>query len=214
MSGGIQTKQLLTNAEHSFYEALKEANNNQYTILTKVKLEDIFQIPFIKKELYSMYRNGHIDFLLAEPETLKPIAAIELDDRSHSTLSGLNRTERKNILFNNSDLPLKRFPVQSRYDTELIKSWIETIKEPERFQPTTTTNQTPKQKKQSSWIDTILITATIAIWTIAIIAAISLFSFIQTINTPSPQSTSTFNIDVDHLENIPPLQFPIPTPKK
>ena len=51
-----------------------------------------------------------VDFLLVDPQSLDPIAAIEVDDRSHESERARNRDALVNSVLKDIDLRLHRFP--------------------------------------------------------------------------------------------------------
>ncbi|MEL7568581.1 MAG: DUF2726 domain-containing protein [Dehalobacterium sp.] len=82
------TDSFLNHAEHSFYNYLKLYVDEKAVICPKVGLKDIL---FIKKgvgEDYIKYfgkiAQKQVDFLLCDPNTMKPICGIELDNSSHT----------------------------------------------------------------------------------------------------------------------------------
>lgn len=114
---------LLTPAEHHFYLSLLQAIENRAVIVPKVGLQDVFFIT--DREKYQHYRNRistrHIDFLICETGTLKPLFGIELDDSSHSRSETQKNDLFKNMVFDAAMLPLVRFPVKGTFSTEEIK---------------------------------------------------------------------------------------------
>lgn len=78
----------LTNAESSFYHSLKLCVGDKAVICPKVGLKDIF---FIGKgvgkdymKYFTKIAQKHVDFLLCDPSTMRPLCGIELDDISHT----------------------------------------------------------------------------------------------------------------------------------
>lgn len=118
---------LLTPAEHRFYVTLLYALENQAVIVPKVGLQDVFFIT--DREKYQHYRNRistrHIDFLICEPKTLKPLFGIELDDSSHNRAETQKHDLFKNMVFDAAMLPLVRFPVKGTFNAEEIKEKLQ-----------------------------------------------------------------------------------------
>src|SRR5687768_8690775 len=75
----------LSPAELSFFHVLRSTVGDRVVICPKVRLVDILFV-VNQRENYA-YRGKiaqkHVDFLLCDPKSLKPILAIELDDSSH-----------------------------------------------------------------------------------------------------------------------------------
>jgi hypothetical protein len=110
---------ILTQTELTFYRVLKQAVGGTYTIACKVVLRDIFEVTPETQNLIA-FRNKidrrHVDFLLCDPGTMRPVAGIELDDRSHERASAQSGDQFKDGLYQATGLPLVRIPVRDSYD--------------------------------------------------------------------------------------------------
>ncbi len=128
----IVVDSILTPAELKFYRALKEVSED-LVIFAKVRVADILNVDSKKaKGNYLKYFNRiakkHVDFLLCEPETLRPIMAIELDDRSHEREDRIKRDRFLDRAFEMAGLPLVRVKVSSKYEGRELKRLIENAK--------------------------------------------------------------------------------------
>jgi len=110
----------LSAAEHSFYLVLNRAVGDWAVICPKVSLSDVF---FAKASEYGQrlaYTNRidrkHIDFLLCDPQTVRPLVGIELDDKSHRRKDRQERDRFVEEVFRAAKLPLVRMSVQRSYD--------------------------------------------------------------------------------------------------
>jgi len=78
----------LTDTERSFYNSLKLYVDERAVICPKVGLKDIFFINTGVGEdcikYYGKIAQKQIDFLLCDPNTMKPLCGIELDNCSHT----------------------------------------------------------------------------------------------------------------------------------
>ena len=75
---------LLTPAELRFYRVLLRAVPSGVIVLLKVRLMDVVSVPDDSWREYGAQGSGmHIDFVLADSDTLAVQLAIELDDKSH-----------------------------------------------------------------------------------------------------------------------------------
>ena len=109
----------LSPAELSFYQVLNGVVGDRVTVCTKVNLADLFFVATgdhrKNRAMTNRIDRKHVDFLLCDPKTMRPLAGIELDDKSHE------RTDRKlrDVLvaevFANAGLPLIRLPVKTGY---------------------------------------------------------------------------------------------------
>lgn len=107
---------LLTRNEEKLYHSLLQALRSDYQVMAKVRLWDILWLinePPNRKEHLGRLSCRHVDFLLCEPGTLKPLLAIELDDRSHQSPYAQESDRYKNEVFAAARLPLLRLPYSS-----------------------------------------------------------------------------------------------------
>ena len=125
----IKVDSLFTPAELKFYKILEEVVE-EYKIFGKVRVADIIKVDSEKaRGNYLKYFNKiarkHVDFLLCDPGTLEPVAAIELDDSSHETAERAERDVFLDKAFKMAELPLLRFKVRAKYDKIEIRKRIE-----------------------------------------------------------------------------------------
>ncbi len=69
----------------------------------------------------------HIDFVLCDPGSLKPLVCIELDDISHQRPERIERDKFVNLAFKSAQLPLLRIPTQPEYRSREIRELIESV---------------------------------------------------------------------------------------
>ncbi len=130
---------LLSFQEKKFYKVIdKIAEDNNYLLFTKVRLEDLFWIPknISSKERFGLrnrIKSRHVDFLICNKDKITPILGIELDDWSHASRKAKEKDKFINKVFTSAKLPLLRIETQKFYNPELI---LEEIK-----------NKTVKTKK-------------------------------------------------------------------
>jgi predicted RNA-binding Zn-ribbon protein involved in translation (DUF1610 family) len=89
-----------------------------------VALGDLFYAKSNDTSKHRTYTNKidrkHVDFLLCDPKTVRPILGIELDDKSHQRPDRQERDEFVQNVFSAAKLPLVRIPVKRAYtSTEL-----------------------------------------------------------------------------------------------
>ena len=122
-------KSLLTKNEIEFYETLNKVVKDDLIIFSMVRLADIFSIDKGKGFQSSLNRinSRHVDFLLCQKETLQPVLAIELDDKSHERSDRINRDEFVNQLFDSAGLPLLRYRSKNHYNPDDIKDKLNPV---------------------------------------------------------------------------------------
>jgi len=121
----------LTDAEYSFYKTLKLSVGEKAIICPKVGLKDIF---FIGKQTGNNYMKyfgkiaqKHVDFLLCDPNTMKPILAIELDDARHTSKKSYERDIFIEKLYKDANFKLIRISSMSEYSVADLKDTIDGI---------------------------------------------------------------------------------------
>jgi len=119
---------LLTKAELRFLRALEICLQEQWRIFAMVRLADLLlvsdQIP-ARQSWQNKINGKHIDFVLCDPDDLTVVLAIELDDPSHHRPDRQERDRFVDQAFLSADLPLLRVPVQSAYDIQALREWID-----------------------------------------------------------------------------------------
>ncbi len=119
---------ILTPAEAEFFRCLEPClPSSDYRLFTKVRLADIFEVnedSGRNQVAFNRISSKHVDFLLCDAQTLSILAAIELDDSTHSRFSAQKNDVFKNTLFESCNIPLIRIRAQRRYDPDAIVATI------------------------------------------------------------------------------------------
>ncbi len=116
----------LSPAEFSFYKVLSSVLGSRFTVQSKVRLADIFFVarPNENVAYFNKISQRHLDFLVCDAITMKPLLGIELDDTSHRRNSRQERDEFVDRVFQAAKFPLLRFPVQREYNTREVAARI------------------------------------------------------------------------------------------
>jgi hypothetical protein len=127
---------LLTPAELKFYQTLKMAVDNPRLICCKVRLADLLNVtsldPAERQKLFRRIAAKHVDFVLVDPNDLRPLAVIELDDSSHDRSDRRERDAFVDRLFATVQFPIIRVKAAARYDMRMLKEQIEMAKRQNR----------------------------------------------------------------------------------
>ena len=109
----------LSPAELSFYHVLKYMTGTVVVALTKVNLADIFYVtrPHENASYFNKINRKHVDFLMCDAKTMRPILGIELDDRSHLKEDRIRRDALVDQVFQTAGLPLAHVPAAMSYNT-------------------------------------------------------------------------------------------------
>jgi len=127
---------LVSPAERSFLGCLDSVLPPDIRVLVKVRLGDLFSVESSgDRSTTTAARNKiqskHVDFVLCRSDDLSPLAAIELDDKSHGRSDRRERDEFLNSLFADSPIKLLRIPAQHTYDTrDLARKLSEAMQSP------------------------------------------------------------------------------------
>ncbi|HOL16269.1 MAG TPA: DUF2726 domain-containing protein [Bacillota bacterium] len=117
----------LSDAEYSFFRVLRQIYGDRYYICPKIALKDIFYVlrPNENISFYNKIDRKHVDFLLYDLETRKPVLGIELDDRSHGRNDRQQRDVFVNEVFEAAGLPLARVTAAASYNLAELKRYFE-----------------------------------------------------------------------------------------
>jgi hypothetical protein len=141
----------LSPAEASFFRVLKGVVKDEFLIFPKVSLKDIFFVSRPRENLayYNKIDRKHVDFLLCDAGSLKPVMGIELDDSSHQRQDRIERDELVESVFKGAGLPLRRIPARFAYSQEELEDLMRgtvagaTALQPSRSEPWDPTDPAP-----------------------------------------------------------------------
>lgn len=116
----------LSPAEFSFYRLLASVAGAHVTICAKVRLADILYVarPNENAGYYNRIASKHVDYLLCDSVTMKPLVAIELDDTSHNRSKRKERDEFVDKAFQAARLPLLHFIAQREYNPREVMAQV------------------------------------------------------------------------------------------
>jgi len=121
---------LFSPAERSFLGIIDSAVSDKYRVFGKVRIADILtpQKDMDRKNwkiAFNKISAKHFDYVLCCKKTLKVIAVIELDDKSHKKKSSQARDQLLNSACEFANLKLVRFPARAKYVINEVKETIE-----------------------------------------------------------------------------------------
>jgi len=119
---------LLSPAELSFYLVLTGAVRDWAVVCPKVGLGELFTVPRDDYAAHVTYTNKidrkHVDFVLCDPRTMRPLVGLELDDRSHRRRDRQERDEFVEHVFAAAGLPLARVPAKWAYQPAELNRYL------------------------------------------------------------------------------------------
>ena len=141
-------EQFMSTPELALLRVLQKMVGRHYIICPKVALNDVFYIvrPNENVHFFNKIFRKHVDFLLCEPDTLKPAFGIEL-------VKPVSRNETREAdlfmedLFLSAGLPLVHIQSSERYSendlTELFQLAVMKVKESKPLRATAKTDSVP-----------------------------------------------------------------------
>jgi hypothetical protein len=113
-----RSRSLFTDRERVLYRVLMEEVGNEYQVFAKVRIGDFVYLanePADRKHHLNQIQCKHVDFLLCDKVSQRPLLAIELDDSSHAKYDRRESDKFKSDLFDVVGLKLLREKVQQSY---------------------------------------------------------------------------------------------------
>lgn len=118
----------LSVAETRFYEVLnKIAEENNFVVQCKVRLEALVRVPFYTKNRYGLrnrIKSREMNFVLCSKQNMKPLLIIELDDSSHQREDRIERDDFIDKALHDAGLPILHIKAQQNYDSNVLVTQI------------------------------------------------------------------------------------------
>jgi hypothetical protein len=121
---------LLSAAERSFFGVLIEAVRDRYFIFAKVRLVDLVWLPKETESRQSHLNrvlSKHVDFVLCDRDSVRPLLCIELDDASHGRADRKERDTFLDAALNAAGLPLLHVRASKAYNVAALKQQLEAM---------------------------------------------------------------------------------------
>lgn len=118
---------LISRAEHEFFYILVEVLGGQYYVFTQVHLPTILDHKVVGqnwKGAFSHINGKSVDFVICDKAYIKPLLAIELDDRSHEREDRIERDSVVEQMLKDANMPLLRFLNNGFFIKEEIRKQI------------------------------------------------------------------------------------------
>lgn len=135
-NGGVSAYEAVTEflspAERSFFGVLQQAVVSKYQVFAKVRLADIVR-PVRNpsrsgwQTAFNRITGKHVDFVLCEPATLRVVAVIELDDRTHERFERSVRDNLVDSALANAGIPVLRVSVRQSYSPAQIREQVQSL---------------------------------------------------------------------------------------
>ena len=124
---GYQRGRFLTGNEKSFLMALDAALGRNYRAFAQVRLAELANPtlganPASRRQALNGVMAKSVDFVICDVLTLDPVAAIEVDDRSHLLPERQQRDAFVNAVFLEIGLPLMRVKARRAYSVDELRA--------------------------------------------------------------------------------------------
>ncbi len=115
---------LMSRAEHEFFDILVEIAGTQYYVFPQIHLPNILDNKVVGQSWKGAFRHideKSIDYVICDKAYIKPLLAIELDDRTHEQENRKIRDEEVERILSEAGLPLLRFRNNGHFNKEEIR---------------------------------------------------------------------------------------------
>ena len=118
---------VMTPTETEFFKMLDEAIGQNYYVFPQVHLSSLFEHRIHGQDWWKAFHHINrksVDFVICDKQTVRPLAAIELDDWSHSLDKRKARDVEVERIFKGAGFPLLRFGNKGPYTAASIAESI------------------------------------------------------------------------------------------
>lgn len=120
---------LFSPAERSFLGVLDQAVSGRFRVFAKVRVADVVNVAKgtpkpLRQRAFNWISAKHFDFVLCSLGDLKPVCAIELNDKSHEQLERKGRDKFLEDACTAAGFPLVFFPAQNGYALSDVRAAI------------------------------------------------------------------------------------------
>lgn len=125
----VQRGELLTPAEREFYAAVEAAIGGLFRVFPMVRVADVIGVEADRQSFLPAFNRisaKHFDFVICESQSLRPVAALELNDASHQRPDRRQRDEFLRSVCAEAGLPLLEFAPRRSYKLESLRQQLYT----------------------------------------------------------------------------------------
>ena len=118
---------LMSRAEHEFFDILVDITKDQYYVFPQIHLSTILDNKVVGHNWKGAFRHideKSVDYVICDKAYIKPLLAIELDDRTHERENRKIRDGEVERILSDANLLLLRFGNGGRFDKEEIRRLV------------------------------------------------------------------------------------------
>lgn len=123
------TRVPFSDAELRFLDTLDAAVGQDHRVFAKMRVADLLSVGLVESrsawvQAFNRISAKHVDYVVCRRDTLAVVAAVELDDRSHDSMTMQQRDAFLEGAFASAGVRLVRVPVRSRYDPAEVRASV------------------------------------------------------------------------------------------
>jgi very-short-patch-repair endonuclease len=118
---------LMSRVEHEFFDILVDITKDQYCVFPQIHLSTILDNKVVGQNWKGAFRHINeksVDYVICDKAYIKPLLAIELDDKTHEQDNRKIRDGEVERILSNANLPLLRFGNNGHFDKEEIRRLV------------------------------------------------------------------------------------------
>lgn len=118
---------VMNQSEQALYINLQKSIGDKFIVLSKVRLEDFVEVEFgklpdnVRFGFRNKIKSRHIDFLVCDMASTRPLLAVELDGSSHNNYDRMKRDNFVNSVYKEIGLPVEHIRVGSDFSAEALR---------------------------------------------------------------------------------------------
>jgi very-short-patch-repair endonuclease len=117
----------MSRAEHEFFDILVDITKDQYYVFPQIHLSTILDNKVVGQNWKGAFRHideKSVDYVICDKAYIKPLLAIELDDKTHEQSNRKIRDGEVERILSNANLPLLRFGNNGYFNKEEIRHLV------------------------------------------------------------------------------------------
>lgn len=119
---------IMTDAERECFHSLVAEMGPDYYFFPQIHLDAIVQPTNLRKNRFNAFRHINqksVDFVACSKEGMRPLFAIELDDKTHKRPQRIERDKEVERILNGAGIPLIRIENRGRFDQKELARLVQ-----------------------------------------------------------------------------------------
>jgi very-short-patch-repair endonuclease len=119
---------VMTDAEQECYHALVSEMGPDYYFFPQIHLDAIVQPTVTRKDRFYAFRHINqksVDFVACDKKQLRPLFAIELDDKTHNQSRRIERDQEVERILRGAGIPIIRIENRGRFEPKELAAAVQ-----------------------------------------------------------------------------------------